>query len=311
METKRWVLVIGVLVIAILMSGCSKQAGPEIPVTPSGDGNTGTSSASSQYVFTDTKGNADRPVTVYIYRPSTWNTTGPILIAMPGAGRTGAPTRDVWIPYSQQYGVLVVVPEFSLQYYPTDTWYNLGNMFDENGGAMKNRQNWTFSTIEHLFDDIRARNGATRNSYVLFGHSAGGQFVHRLVTFLPEARYSRAVAANPGVYVMPDYTIPFAAGLKGSPLSEKDLKTVFSRKLIIMSGELDTNPNDPSLAHFPAADAQGANRFERARNYFNAAKKEAARLNVTLSWEYLTVPGVEHDEAAMAAAPAKLLFEGS
>ena len=52
---------------------------------------------------------------------------------------------------------------------------------------------------------------------------------------------------------MPVYTIPYNLGLKDSPLPESDLPKVFSRKLIIMSGGSDTNPNDPSLANFPAA----------------------------------------------------------
>ena len=57
--------------------------------------------------------------------------------------------------------------------------------------------------IEHLFDYIRTKSGATRNTYLLDGHSAGAQFVHRIVTLLPDARYSRAVAANAGLYIMP------------------------------------------------------------------------------------------------------------
>ena len=57
--------------------------------------------------------------------------------------------------------------------------------------------------VEHLFDYVREKSGATQDTYLLDGHSAGAQFVQRLVTFLPEARYSRAVAANAGVYVMP------------------------------------------------------------------------------------------------------------
>ena len=53
-----------------------------------------------QFVFNDSLGNADRPITVYTYRPASWTQSGPILIVMPGAGRTGESPRDTWIPYA-------------------------------------------------------------------------------------------------------------------------------------------------------------------------------------------------------------------
>ena len=178
-------------------------------------------------------------------------------------------------------------------------------------GALNNKQNWTILAVEHLFDDVRSRTGAKQDTYLLYGFSAGGQFVHRLVTFLPEARYSRAMAGSPGLYVMPNYTMPFAVGLKGSPLSESDLKRVFSRKLIIMIGDRDTNPNDPSLANFSLAEAEGSTRYERAKNYIDTARKEAERLHVPLNWEYHVVPGVGHDDGAMIGLSAERLFNGA
>jgi len=262
-----------------------------------------------QFVFNDTQGNADRPITVYTYRPASWNQSGPILIVMPGAGRDGESPRDTWIPYAEQYSALVVVPEFSQEYYPGDNWYPLGNIYNYPNWIPQ--ANWTYMVVEHLFDYVREKTGATQNTYLLDGHSAGAQFVHRLVTFLPDARYSRAVAANAGVYVMPVYTIPYNLGLKDSPLPESDLPKVFSRKLIIMSGGSDTNPNDPSLANFPAAEAQGSTRFARAKNYFTTAQEEAAQLGVPLNWEYHVVPGIGHDEAGMAGPSAEMLFNES
>ena len=262
-----------------------------------------------QFVFNDSRGNADRPITVYTYRPVSWNQSGPILIVMPGAGRSGESPRDTWVPYAEEYSGLVIVPEFSQQYYPGDMWYPLGYTYGETNWEPK--ANWTFSAIEHLFDYVREQTGATQETYLLDGHSAGGQFVHRLVTFLPDARYSKAVAANAGVYVMPDYTIPYNLGLKDSPLPKSELATVFSRKLIIMSGGSDPNPNDPSLANFPAAEAQGSTRFERAQRYFATAQLQAAQLGIPLNWEYHVVPGVGHDEAGMAGPSAALLFNGT
>jgi hypothetical protein len=289
--------------MSIPLGGGSQNA---FSSSPNSAGTLGIPLGSGQFVFNDSLGNADRPITVYTYRPAAWNQSGPILIVIPGAGRDGESPRDTWVPYAEQYSSLLIVPEFSLEYYPNDLWYVLGNTFGTKSWNPK--ANWTYMAIEHLFDYVREKTGATRNTYLLDGHSAGGQFVHRLVTFLPDARYSRAVAANPGLYVMPVYSVPYTLGLKDSPLPESDLPKVFSRKLIIMSGGSDTDPNDSSLANFPAAEAQGSNRFERAKNYFATAQAEAASLHVPLNWEYHVVPGIGHDEAGMAGPSAEMLF---
>jgi pimeloyl-ACP methyl ester carboxylesterase len=290
------------LILCILVSGCSTTVSKENPLSSGINKTSDIRVGNWQYTFSDVRGNADRPLLVFTYRPAAWNTSCPILIIMGGSGEL-----DAWIPYGERYSALIVAPEFPHQYYPNDDWFHLGNMI--NGiGSLNNRSHWTLMAIEHLFDDVRSRTGAKQDTYLLYGFSAGGQFVHRLVTFLPDARYTRAVAGSPGVYVMPNYSIPFPFGLKGSPLSESDLTRVFSRKLIIMSGDEDTNPNDPSLAKFPLAEAEGSTRFERAKNYFETAQKEANLLHVPLNWEYHVVPGVGHNDIGMIGPSAERLF---
>jgi len=107
---------------------------------------------------------------------------------------------------------------------------------------------------------------------------------------------------------MPVYTIPYPFGLKDSPLSQSRLKDVFSRKLVVMSGGGDTDPNDSGLANFPEAEAQGSTRFERARFYFTTARSEAERLHVPFNWEYYVVPGVGHSESGMTGPSAEQMF---
>jgi poly(3-hydroxybutyrate) depolymerase len=309
-----------ILVILVAACCCTGPAGNGTSVT-SASGSIGETVASlpttadtggipvgsSQYVFTDLQGNADRPITVYTYRPASWNTSGPVLIVMHGAGRVAAPSRDVWVPYGDRYSFLIVAPEFSSQIYPGDSWYPGGNVMDERGNWQP-QQNWTYTAVEHIFDDIRNRTGARQETYLLFGLSAGGQFVHRLVTFLPDARYSRAVASSAGVYAMPTYSVEYGFGLRGSPLREVDLPKVFARKMIVMVGGDDNDPNASGLANFPAAEAQGSTRLERANNYYATAQKEAQVRNVPLNWEFYIVPGVGHDEAGMAGPAAERLF---
>ena len=260
-------------------------------------------------MFNDSLGNADRPITVYTYRPVSWNQSGPVLIVMPGAGRDGQPSRDAWIPYADRYSCLLIVPEFSLHIILMTTGTTLGIPTIPLTGSRKRTGHIRRSSTSSITPGKSTEQQPP--TYLLFGHSAGAQFVHRMVMLLPEARYSRAVAANAGVYMVPLFTVPYPFGLKDSPLPQSDLQKIFARKLIVMSGGSDTDPNDGSLASFPEAEAQGATRFDRARFYFTTAKEEAGRRNVPFNWEYHVVPGVGHSEPGMAGPSAERLFANS
>jgi len=107
---------------------------------------------------------------------------------------------------------------------------------------------------------------------------------------------------------MPTYSVEYGFGLRGSPLREIDLPKVFSRKLIVMVGGDDNDPYAGGLANFPAAEAQGNTRLERAENYFATAEKEAQARGIPLDWEFYIVPGVGHDESGMAGPAAERLF---
>ena len=76
-------------------------------------------------------------------------------------------------------------------------------------GTAIERKKWTFSAIEHIFDDIRARTGSSCEKYSIFGHSAGSQFVHRMVLFRNDLRIEYAVAANAGSYTLPSFETKF------------------------------------------------------------------------------------------------------
>ena len=61
------------------------------------------------------------------------------------------------------------------------------------------------TTTEDLSSDASrtARAGSRRERFLLYGHSAGGQVVHRLMTFGYSRRLEKVVAANCGSYTLP------------------------------------------------------------------------------------------------------------
>src|SRR4029453_9840864 len=80
--------------------------------------------------------------------------------------------------------------------------YSFGGMVDTTG-RLRPRNEWSLFIIEQLFDNIRARWKLETTTYDAIGHSGGAQFLHRLVLFVPEARFGRAIASSPGRYAFP------------------------------------------------------------------------------------------------------------
>jgi hypothetical protein len=231
---------------------------------------------------------------VYLSRPVNLAPDRPVVFVMHGMQRNADEYRDQWHDLAMEHDFLLVVPQFSDQNFPETESYNLGNLFDGEG---------------QLFDEVRRRFGMTAGSYALYGHSAGAQFVHRFLMYVPEARVSRAVAANAGWYTMPDFGIAYPYGLKDSAVTEGMLERALQQPLTVLLGEEDTNPDHPSLRRTPEALAQGPHRFARGEAYFSAGQAAARRLDVPFRWRLETVPGADHDNRLMAPAAIPYLLE--
>jgi len=264
------------------------------------------SAGKGDFIFNEDAGRPEKPVKVWYYKPANLSPSSKILFVMHGVKRNGKEYRNHWVSYAEKYNFLLIVPEFSTQYYSKDD-YQFGNVTDSN----VNR--WSFLVIEHLFDALRLRESLTANGYCIYGHSAGAQFVHRFVLFMPSPRLDIAISANAGSYTLPIYPtwhqFSFPWSLNKEIIGENQLKAVFARRLIVMLGENDIDPNHKHLPKTKEAVAQGSNRFERGQYFYKSAKKQAAEMKTPLNWELEIVPGVSHSDSGMAIAAAKYLFE--
>lgn len=257
------------------------------------------------FVWKDEKGHPDRPIRVYTYRPRACDASCPMVIVMAGLKRNASAYRDYWELAADRYKFLVVAPEFTKELWPKAAAYNLGLV-----GRESEREKWTFSVIEHLFDEMRV----DQASYVLFGHSAGGQFAHRMALFRPDSRASVIVAANPGWYTMPEWrkektTDPFPYSLVGSPAGANELRTALARRLVLLVGEKDDDPDDENLFNSEAAKREGASRLDRGENFFKMATTAANDLGVKLAWELVEVPDVAHNGETMSKIAADTLYK--
>ena len=263
-------------------------------------------SQAGRFVFSGWDG-PDLPV--YYVLPDTVTSETPVVFVMHGVNRDADRYRDEWTDLARKHGFIAVVPQFGKKDFPGSRGYNTG-YFSERDGTVRARSQWSFAAIEPLFDDVRKRFGTAVPAYAIYGHSAGAQFVHRFVLFMPEARISRAVAANAGWYTMPDPAIQFPYGLGGAPVDEASLRAALGKPVTVLLGTADVDRSDPDLRKTPEADAQGPHRFARGQRFFSEAQAAATQRAVPFAWNLITVPGVGHSNGRMASAAAAVLVEG-
>jgi len=247
-----------------------------------------------------------RQLTLRSARPRHYTPATPVLFVHHGVLRNGGDYRNFWLPLVDEANLLVIVPEFSSEYFPGSPWYNFGNRTNEHGEP-KPRDEWTYGIDGRVFDLLRAQAITRRRSYGMWGHSAGGQFVHRAISLGFRYNVTAAVTANAGTYAMPDLSVPFPFGLGGTATDEDALRGLLFFRLTVMAG---THDIDNKAEHFPkdeAAMRQGDTRYARAHNYIATARSGAERLGIQCGWTIIDVPGVDHDGHRMSNAAAPIL----
>jgi poly(3-hydroxybutyrate) depolymerase len=262
----------------------------------------------TQFEFIDQAGDPSRPVTVWMYVPKNCDASCPLQFVMHGVKRNGEEYLDNWVGFADERQFVVITPEFTRKHFPHDDDYSLGRSTTE-----PNPQKWAFAVTEHLFDDLKKRFGFAAPSYRLFGHSAGGQFVHRLHLFNPDHRAVPIIAANPGWYTqfewgLADDTYKFPYNTRGSRVDEGRAKSALGKPFVLLIGDQDIDPADPNLNRSKGASAQGAFRFARGQAFAKNAQRAAEVLGVTWQWKSVVVPGVAHDNAGMARAAIDMMY---
>lgn len=245
-------------------------------------------------------------IRVWYDAPGATLADAPVLFVMTGRQRNAEEYRDTWRPLARDYGALLIVPELTDALFPGSA-YNLGNVAQRSDDEVA-PQDRAFAIIESLFDDVVDDAGSRAERYLLYGHSAGAQFVHRFVLFQHPNRLAKAVAANAGWYTVPDDEVEFPYGTDGSPATDRTIKAALQVPLFVLLGEDDDDPHIEGLRTSAGAMEQGPHRLARGRYFLETARDAARRHDVRLRWRALVVPGAGHDNAEMAPVAAAILL---
>lgn len=286
-----------------------------------------------RFQFQSSRSNAKATITIYYHQPKEFSPSSRVLLVIPGAGRNAQDYRDSWVAFSEQYNVLVISPSYPKKAYSYAGYHLAGVLTDIElrnfeVTKFKGRVNkyhvadddivkgeltppdlWLFRDFDEIFEQTTRRFKSTQQHYDLFGHSAGGQILHRMAMLYRSDKVGRIVAANAGTYTLPtnDYDYPF--GLKSVVSNAGASHSRFANQLVLLLGELDNQDEQRgTMLHTPLLDWQGLGRLERGQFFFRQAASSAAAAGEDFHWRQCVVKGVGHEYKAMGAAAAKLLY---
>ncbi len=255
------------------------------------------------------KNQPGREIILNTYTSKGYKPGNNVVFVQHGMLRNGDDYRDFWIPAADKHDLLIIAPTFPNPQFLDSEGYNNGMVLDDDGKVTP-RDTWIYQVPGLICRELEEAGIIAPGKSRIYGHSAGGQFLHRMVSLFGFGPFVSVAPANAGWYSLATLDEPFPAGLGGLNLNEESLKALFATDMHILAGRDDNNADADNLPTNPEAIAQGAGRFQRAHNYFTKAKAMAEKLGCPFNWQMTEVPGIAHNGCAMSAAAAGIWFEG-
>ena len=242
-----------------------------------------------------------------VYCPGGYSVEMPVVFVMHGIYRDPWNYLESWVGLAERHGFVLVVPEFSRADWPTNRQYNLGNV-RARGGVDLPAAAWSFSAVDRVFDAVCGQFSLRARTFSMYGHSAGAQFVHRYILHTGGVRIDQAVSANAGWYMTPDQTVRYPYGIADLPIGGETLRAALATRLIVLLGEKDNDTRSRNLRIKKRAMEQGPHRFARGRYFMASAEAVASAMALPLNWRLKVVPGVGHNDRAVAPHGCASLF---
>lgn len=240
---------------------------------------------------------------LFVYIPSNAERMQPVqvLVALHGMGGNGQAFGQDLLAAAERNGWIVVAPTFKYQ--------------DYKKADLVVQDDTTFlPRLKGILDGLPERTGvATREKVLLYGHSRGGQAVHRFATFYPE-RTLAVAALSAGSYTLPLRTmlvngqsqalpLPYGVANLNAYLGGEFNYDAFKRvPFLILVGGLDGNPADTPRAWDPYL---GQTRVERAQNYTKALQNIGVKATLKVD------PRAGHGVSRQMYADAVAFLQGA
>ena len=236
-----------------------------------------------------------RELRVFYSRPGNIDNNTRVIFYFHGVGRdpNRSSNRSSIRTLSSHANAVVIAPQFTSELFPTRDYQFIGVQNNIN-----NPENWTPNIVDEIYHYVLERFDMPVSRFIMYGHSAGGQFVHRALMFSQSDYLDFAIAANPASWTFLDYDVNFPYGI-GRVYSEHLglIQSNFGRRLYILTGTRDNDPNAANFTSTPTQNRQqsGANnRHDRALSFYMVSRDYAELNNLPFNWELVIMYGIGH-----------------
>jgi pimeloyl-ACP methyl ester carboxylesterase len=159
------------------------------------------------------------------------------LILFAGYDRDADKYRDRAIPLARRACLLLFAPHLDRERFPNWRYQQAGVYRDD---RVQPESAWTEPVLRDLIAWARKWAGRPDTPTILFGHSAGAQFLSRAVAYFPPEDVYRIVIANPSAHVMPSLEEAAPYGFDG--IFERDqraerLRAYLRQRITIFLGK--------------------------------------------------------------------------
>ncbi len=255
-------------------------------------------------------GDISDTIKVFYYIPNGYDRSSmPVVVGFHGNDRDCSYWIDTWKKYAEDKGFMFFIPWFTQEKFPTRRYQEVG-VKDENGNFLPKKLR-TSALVDSLICYIKNFSGTNDSKVTIYGHSAGGQFVHRFMLVNNSPYVKKAIIGNPGWFTFPSVNEDYSYGIKNvSDINRRSLQRMLSKNIILQLAEGDTI-RESFLRKTPEADRQGLNRLQRGNNFFDSLHAIAVSNSWDFNWRKVYVPDTGHDAVAMSKHAAAYLLDDS
>ena len=224
-------------------------------------------------------------INYHLVVPSNLRRAAPVLVLVHGISRNVDEHVRWFANAAAARGAIVVAPVFSLGTFPN--YQRLGGL---------GRGPRADHALDAILAEVRVQVPMAGGQLLLYGHSGGGQFVHRYVMAHPDG-VARYVVSAAGWYTWPDPTMPFPDGTGPTP-GLADLAPDPQRFLTVpgqvLVGARDTRRSRTLNAAERIDRQQGSTRLERGRRWVGAMNTGAGLLGLSPPLRFRELPNSGH-----------------
>lgn len=220
-----------------------------------------------------------------LYVPSQYKASEPAPLLISVHGTHGLPEgyMKICLEDAEHYGLVVIAPHFDYANFP-----DFGSLDPWPGDSRSDLR------LLDIVDHVSRRLPIQAEKFYIFGHSQGGQFVHRFILAHSE-RILRAVAAAGGNWVPPDPNEVFPYGTARNPyapdLGEIDFSKLVTAPMAVVIGTKDLE-----------------RRLAAAAKFMADVRAYAKEHDLPMRIEYFEVPDGPHQGSRNYPTATKYLF---